>query len=127
VAHVPLQQRGQPARAAADLSQRLSPYDPLLFGILGSRAMALVRLGRYSEAADCAVQAAARPNAHVHIRAIAIYSLVLAGSLAEARTQAALLDRERPGYGLRDFLATFRLDELTASAFRTAAAQLAGP
>jgi hypothetical protein len=112
------------ALGAADLSQRLSPYDPMLFGILGSRAMALVRLGRYREAADCAVQAAARPNAHVHIRAIAVYSLVLAGSLGEARLQAALLHSERPGYAITDFLATFRLDDVTTAAFRAAAAQL---
>ena len=27
--------------------RRLSPFDPLLFGMLGARAMALVRLGRF--------------------------------------------------------------------------------
>jgi hypothetical protein len=32
--------------------------------MLGARAMALVRLGRLDEAADRAVKAAARPNAH---------------------------------------------------------------
>ncbi len=33
-------------------SRFLSPFDPLLFGMLGSRAKALFRLGEYEEAAD---------------------------------------------------------------------------
>ena len=55
--------------------------------MLGARAMALVRLGRFDEAAEWAVKAAARPNAHPHILAIAAYSLALAGSLDDARVQ----------------------------------------
>ena len=66
-------QAGDPraAIASSDHSRHLSPFDPLLFGMLGARAMALVRLGRFEEAADWAVKAAARPNAHAHILAIA--------------------------------------------------------
>ncbi|HYE38963.1 MAG TPA: transcriptional regulator, partial [Ramlibacter sp.] len=53
-------QSGDPevAIAAADHARALSPMDPLLFGMLGSRALALVRLGRHEEAADAAVRAA---------------------------------------------------------------------
>ena len=80
-------QAGDPhaAIASSDHSRHLSPFDPLLFGMLGARAMALVRLGRFEEAADWAVKAAARPNAHAHILAIAAYCLALAGRLDEAR------------------------------------------
>ena len=53
--------------------------------MLGARAMALVRLGRFEEAADWGIKAAARPNAHAHILAIAALSLALAGRLDEAR------------------------------------------
>ena len=51
-------QLGDPSAAvtAADHSRNLSPYDPLLFGMLASRAMALVRLGRFEEAADWGVK-----------------------------------------------------------------------
>ena len=49
----------------------LSPFDPMLFGMFGARAMALVRLERFDEAGDWAVKAAARPNAFAHIQAIA--------------------------------------------------------
>jgi hypothetical protein len=43
----------------------------MLFGMLVARTLALVRLGRFEEAAEWGVKAAARPNAHAHILAIA--------------------------------------------------------
>jgi tetratricopeptide (TPR) repeat protein len=97
---------GDPASAvaASDHSRRLSPFDPLLFGMLGARSMALTRLGRYEEAACAGVQAAARPNAHPHISALAALSLSLAGRLDEARAQIAAARRVLPRYGLSDFL-----------------------
>ena len=81
-------QAGDPhaAIASSDHSRDLSPFDPLLFGMLGARAMALVRLGRFEEAADWGVKAAARPNAHAHILAIAA---LLAGAGRPARRGAA--------------------------------------
>jgi tetratricopeptide (TPR) repeat protein len=100
----------QAAIASSDHSRLLSPFDPLLFGMLGSRALALVRLGRFDEAAAWAVKAAARPNAHAHILGIAAYSLALAGSLEEARAQATALRKRQPNYSVADFLAAFRLD-----------------
>jgi hypothetical protein len=40
---------------------------------------------QFGEAAEWALKAAARPNAHAHILGIAAYSLVLAERLDEAR------------------------------------------
>ena len=119
-------QSGDPeaAIASADHSRHLSPFDPLLFGMLGARAMALVRLGRFDEAAEWAVKAAARPNAHPHIRAIAAYSLALAGSVPEARLHAAALQRMHPGYAVADFLAAFQFDPTGAALFRKGARRL---
>jgi tetratricopeptide (TPR) repeat protein len=116
-------QAGDPltAIAAADHSRELSPFDPLLFGMLGSRAMALVRLERFDEAADWAIQAASRANAHAHILAIAAYSLALAGSLEEAHSYAAAIQRALPRYRVADFLAAFRFDARGAAAFRQGA------
>jgi hypothetical protein len=94
--------------------------------MLGARAMALVRLDRFQEAAEWAARAAARPNAHPHIHAIAAYSLALAGSLDEARHQVAVIHRRLPGYGLADFLAAFRFDQQGEAAFRAGAERLAG-
>lgn len=112
-------QAGDPRTAisSSDHSRDLSPFDPLLFGMLGARAMALVRLGRFEEAADWAVKAAARPNAHSHILAIAAYSLALAGSLGEARAYAAAIHRTLPRYRVADFLAAFRFDPDGAALF----------
>ncbi|RYF37469.1 MAG: transcriptional regulator, partial [Comamonadaceae bacterium] len=55
-------QAGDPeaAIAGADHARALSPMDPLLFAMLASRALALLRLGRYEEAADWGVRSASR-------------------------------------------------------------------
>ena len=93
----------QAAIASSDHSRHLSPFDPLLFAMLGARAMALVRLDRFEEAAEWAVKAAARPNAHAHIRAIAAYSLALAGRLDEARAYMSAMHKTLPRLQRRRF------------------------
>lgn len=119
-------QAGDPEAAivSADRARSLSPFDPLLFGMLGSRAMALARLGRYAEAAEWAVKAAARPNAHVHIQGIAAYSLALAGEMEQARAQAEAIRRVAPAYSVADFLAAFQFDANGRERFRRAAETL---
>ncbi len=119
-------QAGDPlgAISASDHSRHLSPFDPLLFGMLGARAMALVRLGRFDEAAHWAMKAAARPNAHAHIFALAAFSLALAGSLDEARAHAAAIRKTVSGYGLADFLRAFRFDAQGEALFRKGAKRI---
>lgn len=116
-------QAGDPAAAimAADRARSLSPFDPLLFAMMASRAIALARMGRYEESADWAVKAAARPNAHVHIQAIAAYSLALAGLAEEARAQADAIRRISPHYSVSDFFAAFQFDAQGIERFRRAA------
>ncbi|MGQ0699170.1 MAG: transcriptional regulator [Panacagrimonas sp.] len=116
-------QAGDPAAAivAADRSRSLSPFDPLLFATMAARAMALARMGRYEESADWAVKAAARPNAHVHIHAIAAYSLALAGLAEEARAQVDAIRRISPRYSVSDFFAAFQFDAQGIERFRRAA------
>jgi DNA-binding SARP family transcriptional activator len=119
-------QAGDPevAIASSDHSRHLSPFDPLLFGMLGSRAMALVRLGRFDEAAEWAVRAAARPNAHAHILAIAALSLALAGRLDQAQAQLAAIHRTLPRYRIDDFLAAMRLAPDGEGLFREGARRI---
>ena len=119
-------QAGDPGTAisSSDHSRQLSPFDPLLFGMLASRAMALVRLGRFEEAADWGVKAAARPNAHAHIFAIAAYSLALAGRLDEARGHMATVRRMNAGYRIDDFLTAMQFDPAGAALFREAAKRI---
>jgi DNA-binding SARP family transcriptional activator len=119
-------QSGDPAAAieASDQSRQLSPFDPLMFGFMGARAMALVRLGRYEEAAEWALKAAARPNAHVHIQALAAHCLALAGRLPEARGFALAVRRQQGDYGAAAFHAAFHFREDALAVFHRAAACL---
>ncbi len=120
-------QSGDPKAAItfSDHSRHLSPFDPLLFAMLGTRAMSLARLGQYDEAAEWARKAAARPNAHQHIMAIAAFTLGLAGRVAEGKEYAKKIRERVPDYGMRDFLAAFRCSEDTVSMF-TRGAQIIG-
>ncbi|MCW5658306.1 MAG: transcriptional regulator [Burkholderiaceae bacterium] len=103
-------QSGDPLAAIreTDHSRDLSPFDPLLFAMLATRALALVRLGRYDEAADWASKAALRPNAHVHVLGIAAHCLALAERDDQARATAAQIRLQVPGYREDDYLAAFR-------------------
>jgi len=119
-------QSGDPQAAigSADHSRHLSPFDPMLFAILTTRAMALVRLGRFEEAADWAVRGAARPNAFSHIRAIAACCLALAGRLDESQAAGASIRKIDPGYRVGDLLATFQFAPDAEAQFREGARRL---
>jgi pentatricopeptide repeat protein len=102
-------QTGDPRAAirSTDHSRELSPFDPLLFAMLATRALAHLRLGEYDAAADWASKAVARPNAHAHIVAIAIHCLGAAGRLDEAHALWAQLRRRNPTYRMDEFLSSF--------------------
>jgi DNA-binding SARP family transcriptional activator/tetratricopeptide (TPR) repeat protein len=122
-------QSGDPRAAISfsDHSRQLSPFDPLLFGMLGARAMALVRMGEFDEAAEWGTKAAARPNAHAHILAIAAFSLALAGRLDEARTHLASIHATLPRYRVDDFLTAMQFAPEGQQLFREAAKRLGLP
>jgi hypothetical protein len=109
------------AIAAADYSRHLSPFDPMLLGMLGTRAVALVRLGQFEEGASWAVKAAARPNAFPHMHAIAACCLALAGSLEHARAHVAAVRHASPRYSLADFFTAFPFDGGGQTLFRRGA------
>jgi DNA-binding SARP family transcriptional activator/TolB-like protein len=113
----------QAAIASSDYSRQLSPFDPLLFGMLGARAMALVRLRQFDAAADWAIKAAARPNAHAHILAIAAYASALAGRQDEARAYLAAIRKTLPRYRVADFLTAMQFAPEDAKLFRQGAKQ----
>ncbi|TPM15123.1 transcriptional regulator [Mesorhizobium sp. B2-3-6] len=119
-------QSGDPQSAigSSDHSRHLSPFDPLLFGMLGARAMSHVRLGQFEEAAEWALKAAARPNAHAIILAIAAHCLALAGRLDEARNFAAALRKALPDYRADDFIGTFRFEADAEALFRQGAKRI---
>lgn len=116
-------QSGDPRAAieASNTSRKLSPFDPLQFAMLGSRALAHVRLGELEEAADWALKAIGRPNAHVHIVAIAASTLALTNRLDEARTLVARIREDIPTYDVERFLRSFRFDRETEALLRRSA------
>ena len=67
------------------------------------------------------MKAAARPNAHAHIHAIAAFSLALAGQLEQARDHFAAIHRMAPGYCFADFLAAMQFAPDGEKLFREAA------
>jgi DNA-binding SARP family transcriptional activator len=113
-------QSGDPTVAieASDHSRNLSPFDPLLFGMLATRALALVRLGRFDEAGEWAAKAAARPNAHKLILALTAHCLALVGRLDEGRAFAASIRKALPHYSTDDFLDAYRFAPDVAALFR---------
>ena len=112
----------QRAIASTDYSRALSPFDPLQFAMLATRAIAHFRLGQFEEAADWALKGAVRPNAHVHIQAIAAHCLVAAGRIDEGQSFIHVIRKSAPRYTLADFLAAFRFDEPAVAAIRRSAA-----
>jgi DNA-binding SARP family transcriptional activator/tetratricopeptide (TPR) repeat protein len=112
------------ALASTDYSHRLSPFDPLQFAMFAARAIALVRLGNFEEAAHWGVRGAVRPNSHVHTRAIAANCLAAAGRLDEARQFVDTIHKTHPRYTIEDFLGSFRFAPDTAALFRRHALQV---
>ncbi|SFF15370.1 DNA-binding transcriptional activator of the SARP family [Sulfitobacter brevis] len=119
-------QTGDPEEAirASDKARALSPYDPLMFGMLGSRAMAHLRLGQYEAAAEWATQAAARPNAHINILGMASLFLALADRVPEGRILAAEIHAQQPRYGIDSFLGAFHFSPGEAQLLRSLAAKV---
>ena len=116
-------QSGDPKAAISfsDHSRHLSPFDPLLFAMLGARAISLVRLGQYAEASEWAIKAAARPNAHQHIMAIAAFTLGLADRMPEANEYKKKIRERVADYDMAEFLAAFRFSPDAADAFKRGA------
>jgi DNA-binding SARP family transcriptional activator/TolB-like protein/Tfp pilus assembly protein PilF len=116
-------QKGDPqsAIASANHSRQLSPFDPLQFAMLASRALAHVRLDQRAEAAEWAVRATARPNAHAHILAIAAGCLSLANRRAEAERYVARIRTRLPSYSIEDFLRAFQFNADIERLFREGA------
>jgi tetratricopeptide (TPR) repeat protein len=113
-------QSGDPKAAieAVSYSRQLSPFDPLQFGMLGSRALSHIRLGQLEEATEWAIRATQRPNAHAHIVAIGAISLALVDRREEAMKLVARIRERLPAYNIEDFLRSFRFKPDMEKMFR---------
>jgi TolB-like protein/tetratricopeptide (TPR) repeat protein len=93
---------------------RLSPLDPMLYGMLGTRAHALIHAGRYAEAAEWGDRAATAPGAHFLIAMIALVANSLAGREDEARRWLADVRHRRPDASGQHFFAAFPFRDAAA-------------
>ena len=99
--------RGLEGRAHVDLAIRLSPLDPLFYGMLGTRAFTHMAEGEDVEAASWAERAARSPGAHVLIAMIAAAAHALAGHDARAREWARNVRQRNPRLTRGDFFRAF--------------------
>jgi tetratricopeptide (TPR) repeat protein len=109
---------------ATDVARQLSPFDPMLYAMCCARAFALVRLGRYDEAAEWAMRAARKPNAHVQAHALSALVLAVAGRVKDALREADIVRRLRPTYSIDDFLSSYRVVGSEEAAYKTAARRI---
>ncbi len=120
-------QSGDPQAAigSSDHSRHLSPFDPLLFGMLGARAMAHVRLGQFEEAAEWALKAAARPERATPSswRSPRTAWRWPAGSTRRSGFAAAIR-KTLPDYRADDFIGTFRFEPDAEALFRQGARRI---
>jgi DNA-binding winged helix-turn-helix (wHTH) protein len=99
--------RGDEARIHVDLAMRLSPLDPLRYGMLGTRAFTHMAVGEDVEAADWAERAARSPGAHVLIAMIAAAAHALKGDAARALYWAANVRERSSALTRADFCRAF--------------------
>jgi TolB-like protein len=103
-------------RGHVDFAMRLSPLDPLHYGMLGTRAFSHLMLGEHPEAARWAARAARAPGAHVLIAMIACAAEALAGDEEAAGAWAANVRARNPVLSREDFFRSFpmKLEDVKA-------------
>jgi TolB-like protein/tetratricopeptide (TPR) repeat protein len=101
--------RGEAAQKNVDLAMSLSPLDPLLYAMLGTRAFSHLARGQDAEGAEWAERAARAPGAHVLIALIAVVAHELAGNHERALAWTRNALQRAPGINQAAFLRSFPL------------------
>ncbi|MEM1434495.1 MAG: winged helix-turn-helix domain-containing protein [Pseudomonadota bacterium] len=94
-----------------ELARRLSPQDPLFYGMQGISALNLALMGRTEEALARTRQAIHHPDVHYQAHAVGIVIFALAGEGSLASDELKKTRAVKPDYSLDDFFA--------ANAFQT--------
>jgi len=96
-----------------DFARRLSPFDPLIYGMLGVSALSLVLMGRHEEAIQRGVEALKHPDVHhqAHAWAVAIFTMAGRPDLAGVSLKRVLA--VNPDYDIREFFSVhaFQIDD----------------
>jgi len=99
--------RNTPSDEALTKARRLSPIDPMRFAMLATQAFNALMRGDRDRAAGLSHLAAAEPNAHFHIVAIAALCNGLAGRHVAAEKYLQRLRVARPQYSSQDYFRAF--------------------
>lgn len=102
------------AHENAEAALKLSPLDPLLYGMYGVRAFADLVAGRHSDAAQWAERSARSPGAHGLIQMIAAVSHSLNGDETQARYWAEQARTRWPHLSTADFVRAFPMRDEAA-------------
>jgi TolB-like protein len=95
------------SQANIDAALALSPLDPLLYGMLGVRALSHLAQGEPDQAVDWAERAANSPGAHALIEMIAVVAHGLNANEARARSWAQSAHARAQHLNSDDFLRAF--------------------
>jgi TolB-like protein/Tfp pilus assembly protein PilF len=90
-----------------DLAQRLSPFDPLIYGMQGVSSMSLALMGRHEEALERAYKANEHPDLHYQARAMGAVILTMGGRHDMAREALELVWAVNPDYDLEEFFSVY--------------------
>ncbi|MEL6963561.1 MAG: winged helix-turn-helix domain-containing protein [Pseudomonadota bacterium] len=104
---------GHEGLASAELAMSLSPLDPFLYAMLGTRALAYLAQGQDAEAAEWAERAARSPGAHVLIALIAVAAHCLNGDDSAAKAWADSARARRPDVSREHFFRSFPFRDQT--------------
>lgn len=102
------------ANSRVDMALKLSPLDPLLYGMYGVRAMMSIQTGDHREAVRWAERAAATPGAHHLILMIAAVANSLGGRDEQALRCSEEVFRRRPDSTIAQFLSAFPMRDSSA-------------
>lgn len=109
---------GDSSRCEAEVQAalKLSPIDPLLYGMYGVRAQMLIQKGDHAAASEWGEKAASTPGAHHLIAMIAAVSCKLAGADARATRWADVARSKRANVTAQDYASAFPIRNTPVSA-----------
>jgi TolB-like protein/DNA-binding winged helix-turn-helix (wHTH) protein/tetratricopeptide (TPR) repeat protein len=105
---------GAAGRVDAEAALRLSPLDPLAYGMIGVHALSFLQAGEPGPAAAWGERAARAPGAHALIEMIAAVAHALNGDEARAKACFASSLRRNPELSADEFLRAFPFREPAA-------------
>jgi tetratricopeptide (TPR) repeat protein len=94
-----------------ELAIRLSPRDPLIYGMQGLTSMNLALMGRAEEAVAQAQAAQLHPDLHYQARARGVAVFSIAGRADLAADQLKLVRAMKPDYSTEDFFSVYAFQQ----------------